>query len=479
MNKEHFKLLKHCSDNKDLSAWNKFRNKKPNINIDLRFSSLNNFYLKNANLTNIDFRYVDISNSNMEYSDFKNSQIIRFIDYIAIYFYFFILSSAIVYFFNITIGEFKDINIINDIEIDKKYINFVASSMIINGFLLVFPFFLNLIGLREQRDTRYIKILKVTVGFIFFAAMIFYVYSIFTSIVETSMLLIFASFMPSAIIFFEFRQGQIEALKSAKNINKVFYLNENDGIDIIDAKIEKTKIKINEIEKDKNLLNKEEVRELKDTLSVLLHQLNVEKDLREIAVTEEKLRQIEERKVEESMAKIKKSFSHITKIEESLNGLNNVYVLLLLIGLLMLGYFGYLSFEHREAYFSKLNSITLSSSLGIVIFYATPILFSFFIIIFSILKMKENIQDKEKLLEKKYLIELIESTFYAQIAIGGNAKQSLQKLIDKLSDSAFSQLINEKIESKNPIKEKNNVNYKNTLSQKRMDMLIQSVLKKI
>ena len=485
MNKKHYDLLKSCSDKKDMTDWNLFRLRNPNKKIDLKFSSLSNFYLMEANLQGIDLRYVLINNTKMNGADVKNSRLTSYTFLITR----FIIMSLIIFY----IGYFTDLIIIKTITSLNNLIN-NAFLLMINIFISSFIIIFLVHFINTSTSDVYRNIFTFVIQFIGIILFIFVFVGVFSLLFN----LYIALFVITIIIFFgamyDFNsivERQYKSIANSKNpmeainFNSKYLSNIKESEELKEelSKIEhkskeQEKIK-NELDNDKNL-----AADIRESFQIRLNALEKEETKR--LETEQLLkaridiiekREDEEADIRKSMDAIKESFSHIDTIEKSIYYMNKIYGVLLMIGILMLIYFGYTSFENRETTFLQLKEITFSASLGIVIFYATPILFSFVIIVFSISNLNRNIKEKEKLLEKKYLIELIESTFYAQIRNGGDARDAMEKLIQKLADSAYEQLSLQVNKSQNEnVQQKS---YRDRIVEKRVDLMINALIKKI
>ena len=477
MKQNDYNLLKYCSDKKDMTEWNLYRLRNPKKSINLKLKSLDNFYLLEANLNNINLSFTSLSKAKLNGADVSNSKIIskKFL-FTSI----FILVSILAY-----IIDYFGINFIklsNNIE-GAYTLSIIISTIFIDIFIDNFS--------RNKLKMTLFTLIVQAIGIVSILLLIlFYSISWISTDVIAWRIIYFIFIFITYIILKDYYKEQQEAIALTNNPEDVINFN-NDYL-LEEKKSTLLKEELTNIERQ--LKEKEKIKEelendvnLSSTIRV-----NFENRLNDIQKKEteskeyanllrDKILIIEKQEndseqVKQSMDAIKESFSYLNKTEKSIFFMNIIYGLFLIIGISMLAYFGYLSYLHREDYFSKLTDITFSSSLGIVIFYATPILFSFSIIIFSISNLNKNIKEKEKIFEKKYLIELLESTFYAQIRLGNNTKNALQKLIDKLADSAYDKLSSNNSENnKDNIKE-NKISFKN---KKQLEMIIQSLFKKI
>lgn len=474
MDNYEYQLLKECSDKKDLTDWNLYRLKNQDKKIKFRFCSFKNFYLKKANLNNVNFVFCSLENTQLDDASVKNVYVATQKVFYSVY-----VLLLLVSYFIINIFPFNfDFNIYNTV--------FFLSSLLMISFIAI-------IGdaSRKKRDT----IIFFSLIFFIFWVMFFGLYTIVTFITTKDVAMGIVNtvlfFLVFTLILQHVKQQNISIGKSknpleAKGFNIKYISTQKESKKLKEelAKLEsesKEQEKIQqELESDNNL--SEAIKESFQKRLVILEKqeaerLKVKNYLKDRIETIEK-EEIEEEQISRSMDEIKESFSHIKETEKSLFRMNVIYSVFLLIGLVMLVYFGFSSFDDRENVFTNLGSITFGSSLGIVLFYATPIVFSLLIITYSISNINKNIKDKEKLLEKKYLIELIESTFYAQIKIGGDAKEALQKLINKLGESAYEKLSNSH-NNIDVVEDKQRESYLERMNNKRVDMLFQSLLKKL
>ena len=480
----HYELLKECSDKKDITKWNLYRLNNPDKDINLKFMSLRNFYLLEADMRNINLQFTSLKDTKMNGSDVDNSRVISKFTLIFMSIFFMLCLSLVFYFFDY---------FISDIQIFKKFhreINSFASAILIQTSLVIGLSSSKTIS-KEKLLTSLLEILLVgIVVMIIIGLPSYYLLTwIFNDNVAWVTLFVFFSVVMFGMIY-EYYRGQQDCIKYTKNPSRVInfnhsYLLDESEVTLLKEELARIDVQDNiqeEIEKELNeskTLSDEDKIRFQDKLDEFEKKELFRKEESEflksrIAILEKE--EAEEKLIKLSMDTIKKAFSHIEQTERSLYLMNIIYGVLLLGGLVMLGYFGYLSYEHREEYFSKLKDISISASLGIIIFYATPILFAFSIIIFGITNLNKNIEAKEKLLEKRYLIDLLEATFYAQIKIGGNAKEALHKLINKLSESAYNQLLQvEKKDTNIKIKKR----YHEKVTDKRVHDLLQVLIKKI
>jgi len=78
LNHEQYDLLKHCSEKKDVSEWNKWRTEHLNEPILLQDAKLSDAYLANADLRyahleNADLRYARLENADLKYAHLENA----------------------------------------------------------------------------------------------------------------------------------------------------------------------------------------------------------------------------------------------------------------------------------------------------------------------------------------------------------------------------------------------------------------------
>lgn len=431
--KEAYELLKKCSDKRNMTEWNKYREENRNKKINFRFSNLSWFYLKDANLKNVDFRFAIISKCNMLGSDVENAKIANLKSYALLFILFSLI--AIIYVF---MSEMLYKN-----TIDKN----IIFSFLIGAFSLYIIEAVALIGLLIVGVALGIGLLfhKVsTLGFV--------LSNIEADIV--GLLLITAVWIFVAQVV----KKNMESFAVAKNPELAVGFDLRYKKENIDTEIQELKKEID------NSYNGSVKSQLNDRLKTL-----------------EMMRK-QGKTIEKAIEHIKTPYEFLDKSAQKLRWHNRFfYVVISLVAFLAVLYIfdGYINQRSvaLNALLSKPESSNFGSILGIVIFYGSPVVFSLFIVMYSVSQINRNLEKIDALSSQKHFIDILESTFKAKTAVEVSDEElssDIKRTSDALRDSTIAKILDRNIKIEETQKEER---YRDRLDYKAMMPLLTALLK--
>lgn len=434
--KEAYTLLKRCSDNQDMTEWNAYRAKKNNTPINLRLTNLRDFYLVEANLKNVDLRGTNLRRIECKGADVENANISTDF-YWEIYFWIIFLSLLIISLFGLIEVNDMILGMISII-IMRIFTTFHDSSISIplNPSIL-FIIILGIIGT-----------LGISIGGIILA--------VFGNSIGGVIISILGSFIYFSVLlmkYFIFSLNQI-------NNRAILYANNPEESIGFNTKYHKN-------------INISLSKSIEKEIVILKELVAKEKDEKEKKILREKLDKVEKDKesyiIDEADAKtqqikIQNTLNHILKpyayIEENIRKLNKHNYFFYGIIMLLIGVFIYAISEHyfdtRANQFLEViqkDTVSFGAIFGVILFYATPILFGVSIIIYAINQINKNIQNIDNMQEQKRSIEVLQSTLLAQTEIADVSDNEIKALIQALQKGALERMFGQEKASSNSVKE--------------------------
>jgi len=443
---EAYKLLKECSDSRNMSKWNQYRKDNDNAPINLRFIDLRRFYLVDANLSNVDFRGTDLNFSRLMGTDVRGSNISMN------YLYGLFILSLLVAFFTIMI--LNKYLILHDVFPD---LSFLLADMIV---LAVLGVVLAVLGVGNM---------GIYMGFFYPSAIVIVSEVIVNKVIVNKVIyidIIFATFMVgffvvSAIfIYFEFNKKNQKAVAKANNPTECIgfdqkYL-ETDALDIM--RLENLEL----AEELKNISDEEAIKSIKARIA------QNEKDIVKVSKRQTTKESFELR-VESLLKEIKKPYQYLQKhivIQYSLI-LSFALMIMGLIGVFI--QYGEILYSSRERTFIGLfpnatNKLTalpdFGTIFGVMFYYGTPIFIGIAIIAYLFSKINHSLDKIMEYQAKEKKINEVISIIKVKNILGfkneKEFKSETNKILNQLKDSSVSidkPKDEPKVDIINPVKE--------------------------
>lgn len=415
--KKAYQLLKKCSAKKDMTEWDGYREKTENQKINLRFTNLEGFYLKNANLKNIDFRFARLNNANMLGADVENAKIDAFLNYL----FLFLFSMAIyvlIYMVVFTVTQ------------DDKIASIVAS----------------IVGSA-------VGVAVTAAGAVVGAVAVFT--AVFTAVFAAAVVAVVAAVV-AAVAVVDVAVGVVGA------VVVVFV--------VVAAAADEIKINQTAFGKAKNpelaigfdLKYKQEdisteIGELEARAATIVDIAEKEELLKERVTLKEI--QKNQNTIDKAIESLTEPYEYLTSAVQKLKYHNLFfYAVILLIGLLV----AYISSEFisgREAYMTKLfadtKAVNFGSIVGVSFFYGSPIIFLVAVIIYSVSQINKNLDKINELYTQKHYIDVLKSAFSSKTKVGATneeIKADIKKAADAIRDATIAKMLGK--EAKDDPKEK-------------------------
>lgn len=433
---EAYKLLKKCSDAKDMTEWNEYRKTNNNAPINLRFSDFQSLYLVGANMQNIDFRCSFLNRTDMRNADVSKA---NFSSKIYLYIY---LLYLFTYVFSLFVGNAVIISYGTLI----KYIDYENPMLILLYVLSILPaisigtIIENIFAMRLNRQL----FIAIILGASYF---IFEVFIFFIMLDNTSLILIFknvlvftANLLPIIIIVVAVLSILIYYLNiiiAQKTIVQAKNPEECIGFDVKYLKYRDTSI-YTSIEK--------EIKEQEKQLNAIVDNEAAKTKLSKSIEENKKLLiegKTQDDKLEDIIRAFKKPYFYLERNINQLKVLNTIYFIVILCILGVFLYFRSDFISNRANSFNKLFAIKdtlpeFGTIFGVILFYGTPILLSISIIIYLIAQINKNLDKISNYQIQNRGIYEVESIIKARAILGLKAnefKTISNKLIDQLEES--------------------------------------------
>ncbi len=434
--KKAYALLKKYSDNQDMRKWNSYRVETKHEPINLRFSNLENFYLLDADLRNVDFRGSRLAGAKFHGADVDDANISTGIYWI-MYF------GAIVLSFIFVLGLYLIAAI--DTEV-FAFAAAVAHFYVILAFLSVLLVFLLATLVSDIDFTGVVGVASIAiiggivgVGVAGVAGVldgIGGVSGIGGVFVTTGVIVIGSSLIKYFISGISFDICMLIAY--AKNPEKVIGFNTKY---LKDISIPLSSRSYKEISLVKELLTKEINEKEKKKLRHKLEELEKEK---ENALRQEAYAKTQQIKIQNALNHILKPYAYIERNISKLRRHNYFFYGLIAI---LLGTFIYALAQNyldtRGSHFLAVldkKSVSFGAIFGVILFYATPILFGMSIIIYAVNQINKNIQTMESMQEQRRFIEVLQSTLLAQTEIADVSDDEIKSLTQALQKGALERM---------------------------------------
>jgi len=414
--KKAYTLLKKCSDARDFTKWNRYREETNHAPINLRFANLKDFYLLDADLRDVDFRGAYLLGAQFDGADVSGANIDM--GFSAIIYISFLIIFGVIFFF------------LKTIPIDLVNKNFILPSFLVYLFALLLTMWRRI----------YLAFLLFSIGigiFASFITLIIFVKSLIGDNPLIMFLIVLISlmyFVPIAVIFKKVQKSISKAINplGAIGFQKIFFKEPINELQYIKKEIREVNKLLDEKKK-----SKKDRAKLEERLKILL---NKEK----IAMDEQENSRRQQRKINRVLEHFLKPYAYIEKNIFKLKLHNGwfYFLIFLIVSLsIYVVYNGYI--VNRERDFSLVlgqDSITFGSLFGVILFYATPILFGMSIIVYSIAQINKNIQSIEAMQEQKRSIEVLQSTLLAQTEIADVSDDEIKALIQALQKGALEKM---------------------------------------
>lgn len=413
-----YKLLKKCSDAKDMREWNEFRDRNNNAPINLRFTNLRKVNLVGANLSYIDFRGADFEESDFRNSDVKYANIsIRY------YFKIVLFTLMLVFLINLLINfyileriKYQETSIITNIIVIILGIGFLYISTIKRGFFSNLGFFisLNFIG-------------------ILFSFVLIEKYDSFSLICYIFLL---SAFFMITIDF-----------QLYTNIQKVISQTKNPT-ECIGFNSKYLKITKLDIVKQENQQLKDELKEINDEEA----RKNIEKritDNEQNIATISQMQTVKESfelKVKNLLEEIKAPYKYLRTHIRIQYGLI-VLFLIVILGIIYVSIvYGKIFYDERETMFTalfldKTKLPDFGTMFGIILYYGIPVLLALVIIVYLFSKINHSLdkiiayQSKEQRIME--LISIIKAKIILEFKDDEEFKNETTKMLDRLQNITF------------------------------------------
>jgi len=204
----------------------------------------------------------------------------------------------------------------------------------------------------------------------------------------------------------------------------------------------------------KELLEKEQDATEKQELQKKLEELQKEK---EYALEKEAHAKTQQIKIQNALNHILRPYEYIERNISKLRKHN--YFFYGIIFMLLSVFIYALLHEYldtRSSQFLKVlnkESISFGAIFGVILFYATPILFGMSIIVYAITQINKNIQSMEFMQEQRRSIEVLQSTLLAQTEIADVSDDEIKALTQALQKGALERMFGQEKVKENTAKE--------------------------
>ena len=454
--KKAYALLKECSNNKDMTAWNSYREETHHIPINLRFVDLKDFYLIDANLQNIDFRGASLENSKCHGADVKNTNISRTF-YLKISIFIIVLSflGAMFLIYNLefsaeVIDDFLKSHF-SENSIMIAVVGFLTSIFIL--LIIIFPYNSSL-----HKNNPMLGNFIILVYFILTLSLSIYFLYIFLkygssmgSVLAIGMGIGGASIIILSMIVISLNTVTQKSLAYAKNPKQAI------GFEVKYLKGITTPLSTHsdkEIAIVRELIKKEEDEKEKQELQQKLEELQKEK---ENALKKEAHAKTQQIKIQNALTHILQPYEYIERNISKLRKHNYFFygLIVILISVFVYAILNQYLDTRSEKLVSVLNkdSVSFGAIFGIILFYATPILFGMSIIVYAITQINKNLQRIESMQEQRRSIEVLQSTLLAQTEIADVSDNEIKSLTQALQKGALERMFGQDKAKKNTAKE--------------------------
>lgn len=416
--KEAYKLLKKCSDIKDMTEWNEFRVKNNNAPINLRFTNLRKLNLIGANLSYIDFRGADFEESDFRNSDVKNANIsIKYYSKIVLFTFMLVfLINLLINFYILEKIKFQETNIITNILVIIIGIGFLYISTIRRGFFSNLSFFISF---------NFMAIL--------FSFVLIEKYDGFS--------LISYSFLVSAFFMISID------FQLYTNIQKVISQTKNPT-ECIGFNSKYLKITKLDIVKQENQQLREELKEISDEEA----RKNIEKRITDNEQNIANISQMQtakesfELKVKNLLLEIKAPYKYLRTHIKIQYGLI-VLFLFAILGIIYVSIvYGKIFYDGRETMFTalfldKTKLPEFGTIFGVILYYGIPVLLALIIIVYLFSKINHSL-DKITIYQLKEqrimeLISIIKAKIILEFKDDEEFKNETTKMLNRLQNITF------------------------------------------
>jgi len=191
----------------------------------------------------------------------------------------------------------------------------------------------------------------------------------------------------------------------------------------------------------KELLAKEQDEKEKQVLQHKLEELQKEK---EHALKTEAHAKTQQIKIQNALNHILKPYEYMERNISKLRRHN--YFFYGVIGILLTVFIYALSAHYLDTRSSQFltvlqkDTVSFGSLFGVILFYATPILFGMSIIVYAITQINTNRQSIEGMQEQKRSIEVLQSTLLAQTEIADVSDDEIKALTQALQKGALERM---------------------------------------
>ncbi len=407
--KKAYQLLKKCSAKKDMTEWDGYREKTENQKINLRFTNLEGFYLKNANLKNIDFRFARLNNANMLGADVENAKIDAFLNYL----FLFLFSMAIyvlIYMVVFTVTQDDKIASIVASIVGSAVGVAVGVAGAVVGAVAVFTAVFAAVVVAVVAA---VAVVDVAVGVVGAVVVVFVVVAAAADEIKINQTAFGKAKNPELAIGFDLKYKQEDISTEIGEL-------EARAATIVDIaekeELLKERVTLKEIQKNQNTIDK-------------------------------------------AIESLTEPYEYLTSAVQKLKYHNLFfYAVILLIGLLV----AYISSEFisgREAYMTKLfadtKAVNFGSIVGVSFFYGSPIIFLVAVIIYSVSQINKNLDKINELYTQKHYIDVLKSAFNSKTRVGATdeeIKADIKKAADAIRDATIAKMLGK--EAKDDSKEK-------------------------
>ncbi|CAA6810380.1 MAG: Unknown protein [uncultured Sulfurovum sp.] len=449
--KKAYALLKKCSENQDLTEWNTYREETKQAPVNLRFANLRDFYLRDADLREVDLRGADLRRAKCHGADVAHANIS--VSFYWLIFFGAIIVSALFMFTLYTAGIEKDI-----LEDTTAFVTFVAAFVVGVGVVGVGVGVVGVgvvgVGVGVVSVDAGIRVVDVGGGITVATVLIFVVVAIKNVIDKIQ------SFNSE---FIAYAKNPEEAIGFP-----IIYLK---GIAVpLSAHLDQ------EITVVKELLKKEQDDKEKQELQNKLEKLEDEKETKLIAEAHAATQQ---RKIQNALIHILKPYAYIERNISKLRRHNYFFygVIMMLLSTFIYALLTHYLDARSSQFLSVLDKevVSFGSIFGVILFYATPVLFGMSIIVYAISQINKNIQNMESMQAQRRSIEVLQSTLLAQTEITDVSDDEIKALTQALQKGALERMFGKDKPVENVPKETNS--YREKLMVNNLSKVLTQALK--
>lgn len=424
--KKAYELLKKCSDAKDLTEWNKYRQANNYAPINLRFTDLSNFYLQKAEFQNIDLRGASLSRADFELANVSNANI-SYIIFNWIYAVFFIIGMGVT-----SVADTLE-------KLDSKFIVALSSSSAILGLIFIVCVIL---VLRSDKTSPFMNLLAyilIAFNLFIYGSMISateiiglrqtikIIYETINNIslfISVPSILSFVLFL--VVIFFVLKEDVFKLSRYqnpiglAKNPEKVIGIRFED----IQLKSVKSKNIAEELQQEVSEIGKaiEASRDDAEKQKLALQLVELKEKI-EFFTKQELDTRIQQTRIENVIYELQSPYKYIHQTITKIEWHNRFYysAIAAFLGIFIYAItHGYLDqkMETFSSLFTKETLPTFGTIFGVILFYGSPVLIGISLIIYFIAQINKNIDKITELQEQERNIKQIASTIKAKAQVG-------------------------------------------------------------